>query len=329
MSIIRGPRPARGFTIVSNEMLQRRDLSRRAKGLLAELLSHQDGWRTDSDSLAEAGPEGRDAIRTVLRELEQHGYLVRIRRQNAKGLWRTDSYVFDEPVPPGYDPVALLAGPDPEPDGLSTGPRTPDPIDGDEPEPLFDADAFPQVTPTTGNPSSVAPAPGKPTTGNPTVGSSGAQNKTKNKTPMAEVAGKPQDAGANPPNPPEVSAGPATASPGRPAGWDEWGPMQPYCPDHQFGTAAACGRCADYREKFEVADPKRRAARKRAADQAAFEADRAAYAHLPTPEERAEARRRAREALRGLQAAQEPPGPPEAPGAAAGASTEPAGGGVS
>lgn len=68
-------------------VLQDTRLSYRAAGVLGDLLSRPDDWRTNATALARERPEGRDAVETALRELEQFGYLVRRRVQYRSGQW--------------------------------------------------------------------------------------------------------------------------------------------------------------------------------------------------------------------------------------------------
>ncbi|OZE95068.1 helix-turn-helix domain-containing protein [Rhodococcus sp. 15-2388-1-1a] len=108
MSIIRTRIPAAdNFTIVPNRWLRDERLSRRARGLLAELMSHRQGWRISVKSLAESGPEGLTAIRSAIAELEELGYLERLEKRE-NGKFAAMDYVLRDPVDipeppsPGY-----------------------------------------------------------------------------------------------------------------------------------------------------------------------------------------------------------------------------------
>lgn len=63
-------------------------LSLRARGLMTLLLADPERSRTAED-IARTVPEGRDAIRTALRELEEAGHLIRRRVQGPDGRWMT------------------------------------------------------------------------------------------------------------------------------------------------------------------------------------------------------------------------------------------------
>lgn len=70
----------RPFTTFENETLRDPNLSYRALGVLARLRSNAPGFKQDSRALARERPfkEGRDAIRSALRELEEAGYCRRV-----------------------------------------------------------------------------------------------------------------------------------------------------------------------------------------------------------------------------------------------------------
>lgn len=102
--IRRGPRLADNFTIISNAVVNDETLSFRARAVLIWLLSKPADWRTRSESIAAASPkEGREAIRTAMRELSARGYLVSEKVQNERGQWITIQTVYEEPVT-GVDP---------------------------------------------------------------------------------------------------------------------------------------------------------------------------------------------------------------------------------
>ena len=70
-----------------------------AKGLLAQLLSHAPGWRISQESLGHSNGVGRDAIRTLINELLEAGYLARSedRERNEKGYLGGYTYTTQDP----------------------------------------------------------------------------------------------------------------------------------------------------------------------------------------------------------------------------------------
>lgn len=97
MEIIRDKHESH-FTIVANAVMRDHRLSFRARGIHHFLLSFPSGWRIDSNSIAAAGKEGRDAVRSALRELEDCGYLRRIKERDEQGRWVTRTYVSESPL---------------------------------------------------------------------------------------------------------------------------------------------------------------------------------------------------------------------------------------
>ena len=65
------------FVSMDNEFLTRKDLSLKAKGLLACMLCLPPDWRFSIEGLAYINKESESAISSALRELEQFDYLRR------------------------------------------------------------------------------------------------------------------------------------------------------------------------------------------------------------------------------------------------------------
>ena len=85
------------FTITPNEWARDKRLTRRARGLLVELLSHREGWEITTEALVRNGVEGRDAIKTAIRELEGYGYLVRVQTKDSGNRYGGIEYVLLDP----------------------------------------------------------------------------------------------------------------------------------------------------------------------------------------------------------------------------------------
>lgn len=81
--VVRGPRLLDHFTLVPDWLTRHPQLSFRAVGVMVEVLSHTPGWRINSTELAARRPEGREAVRTAMRELQSVGLISR--QQNRDG----------------------------------------------------------------------------------------------------------------------------------------------------------------------------------------------------------------------------------------------------
>jgi hypothetical protein len=73
------------FTQIPNDWVRDSRLSLKSIGLLAQLLSHSEGWNVTISSLATANNCGRDLIAGAVRELEGAGYLVRQQNRSTGG----------------------------------------------------------------------------------------------------------------------------------------------------------------------------------------------------------------------------------------------------
>ena len=86
------------FVSMDNEFLTRKDLSLKAKGLLACMLCLPPDWRFSIEGLAYINKESIDAIRTAIWELEKAGYVVRNQVRNDNGKMGTSEYIiYEEP----------------------------------------------------------------------------------------------------------------------------------------------------------------------------------------------------------------------------------------
>lgn len=90
------------YVQIPNAWLRDKRLSRRARGLLAEIMSHRVGWHVTTRTLASAGPEGRDAVRTALGELVAFGYLRRAQGRADGGTFGEIEYELSEPTVAGF-----------------------------------------------------------------------------------------------------------------------------------------------------------------------------------------------------------------------------------
>lgn len=96
ITIRRGPLPTDHFTIISNDWVRDKDLSWAARGLLAWMQSHADGYPITEASIIAAGPSERGTARTMTRELEKAGYLHRERSAVITG-GSAVNYVLTDP----------------------------------------------------------------------------------------------------------------------------------------------------------------------------------------------------------------------------------------
>lgn len=99
VNVVRGARKQR-FVVVDRATINDSRLSFRARGLLAWMLDKPDGWRASAEAISDATTEGRDAIRTALRELEDAGYLARRKYRGPAGRWEAEMVVFETPQEP-------------------------------------------------------------------------------------------------------------------------------------------------------------------------------------------------------------------------------------
>lgn len=86
----------KNYTVMSNYHLRDSRISLSAKGLLSQMLSLPENWDYTLSGLRAINKEGKDAIRTSLRELEQVGYLRRSQTKAPNGRFSKNEYVIYE-----------------------------------------------------------------------------------------------------------------------------------------------------------------------------------------------------------------------------------------
>ncbi len=95
-----GPGRRERFALVDTASLEDKNLSWKAKGMWAILLSRTDNWQTRVSWLTSLGPDGDKSVRSGLKELEDKGYLLSRRPQAADGTFLAYEYlVLGAPAP--------------------------------------------------------------------------------------------------------------------------------------------------------------------------------------------------------------------------------------
>ena len=98
-TLARGEFAGGRFTRVANAALRDVRLSYKARGLLAHIASHSEGWGVTEQQFATKSPEGVTSIRSGLRELEASGYLRRYRVRDELGCLGAAHWVItDDPT---------------------------------------------------------------------------------------------------------------------------------------------------------------------------------------------------------------------------------------
>ena len=91
----------RDYTVMANHHLRNTELSLKAKGLLSLMLSLPEEWDYTTKGLSRICKDGVDSICAGVRELEEHGYVVRERIRNPNGQLGAIEYtILEQPQEP-------------------------------------------------------------------------------------------------------------------------------------------------------------------------------------------------------------------------------------
>ncbi|MFF1517035.1 hypothetical protein [Streptomyces sp. NPDC058305] len=112
--ICRGVMAADQFTQIANGLFRDPSVSFRAKGLFGSISTHRAGWVVTVADLVAVGPDGRDAVRAGLKELESHNYLIRDRVRRPNGTLGPIIYSITDR--PAVQNLPLTESPTPAPD---------------------------------------------------------------------------------------------------------------------------------------------------------------------------------------------------------------------
>lgn len=84
MSVIRVQKQ-KNYVVINKTAFEDKSLSFKAKGIFGYLMSKPDNWTTNIKDLQKNSADGRDSIYAGLKELREHGYLIKIAKRNLKG----------------------------------------------------------------------------------------------------------------------------------------------------------------------------------------------------------------------------------------------------
>lgn len=113
----------RDYTVMSNRHFREKGMSLKAKGLLSLMLSLPEDWDYSAEGLATLSKDGRDGVKSGLRELERFGYLVRTKRIDESGRFSGYDYdIFEDPgdAPFVKDEARRPSAPEPSAEKPST-----------------------------------------------------------------------------------------------------------------------------------------------------------------------------------------------------------------
>ena len=96
MAIKRAKRET-NFTMMSNVGLRDKRLSFKSKGLLAYMLSLPDDWVFYEEEITKHSTDGKQSVRTGLKELQQFGYLIKNQSREKGKFAKVDWLLYDEP----------------------------------------------------------------------------------------------------------------------------------------------------------------------------------------------------------------------------------------
>ena len=89
---------SKNYSIISNDILRKKELSLKAKGLISLILSLPDSWDLTVNGLVEIVKESKNTIYSILKELNKFGYVERNRVTNLTGkVVKWELLIYEKP----------------------------------------------------------------------------------------------------------------------------------------------------------------------------------------------------------------------------------------
>lgn len=85
------------YVVMNKTSLQDKRLSWKAKGLHTYMLSMPNDWKFYDIELEKHAKDGKDALKSAIKELKEYGYMRRERRRNEEGKFEWESLVYECP----------------------------------------------------------------------------------------------------------------------------------------------------------------------------------------------------------------------------------------
>jgi len=90
-------RKEKNFTVLDNQLLQNKELSWKARGILTYLLSLPEDWDVNTKELATHADDGITSLRNGLKELREAGYIIYKKYQDEEGKFVHEYNVYEKP----------------------------------------------------------------------------------------------------------------------------------------------------------------------------------------------------------------------------------------
>ncbi|HAL08947.1 MAG TPA: DNA replication protein DnaD [Staphylococcus sp.] len=98
MAIFRVYKESGNFVMVHKNFIHDNKISWKAKGILLYLLSRPDDWQVYETELVKHTSDGLSSLKSGIKELEEVGYIQRVRKRDEKGRLKEYEYsVFEHP----------------------------------------------------------------------------------------------------------------------------------------------------------------------------------------------------------------------------------------